>query len=54
VAVGRQVRQGEPLAIVHAADSATADTACLQIAALVSLGDAPPANRPVLGERIQA
>jgi thymidine phosphorylase len=54
VTVGREVQQGEPLAMVHAADRVAADAACARLAKLILLGDAPPAALPALIERVGA
>ena len=54
VGVGQPVEAGEPLAIVHAADEASAAAACDRLARLIEIGDVAPASRPVLIERIDA
>ena len=54
VAIGRRVEAGEPLAIVHAADDASAAAACERLASLVHVVDTAPALSPVLIERIVA
>ncbi|MBS0537448.1 MAG: thymidine phosphorylase [Proteobacteria bacterium] len=54
VDVGARVRAGEPLCIVHAASEAEADEAIALVRAAVHIGDASPAGRPVVIERIGA
>ena len=49
---GRPVQQGEPLAIVHAADAAAADAACTQLQALVTITPEPPPAGPPLWVRV--
>lgn len=52
VADGQRVEAGQPLATVHAADEAAAERAVARLQALITLGAAPPAARPVLVEHI--
>ncbi len=54
VAVGRRVEAGDTLAVVHAADAASAAAACDALAALIRIDEAEPASSPVLIERIVA
>ncbi len=49
---GTQLRAGEPIAMVHAADDNAADRAIAALAAAVTIADAPPAPRAVIHERI--
>jgi thymidine phosphorylase len=46
--IGQAVQAGEPLAVVHAADEASAERARQALLALIHIGDAPPALAPVL------
>ncbi len=50
--VGAQVRAGSPLCIVHAASEAAADRAIELVRRAIRIGDAAPAGRPVILERI--
>jgi thymidine phosphorylase len=50
--VGQAVQAGEPLAVVHAADSASAERAKQALLASIDIGDAPVASSPVLVSRI--
>ena len=50
--VGARVRPGEPLCIVHAASEADADTAIAAVRAAIRFGEAAPADRPVVMDRI--
>lgn len=50
VADGQRVDAGQPLATVHAANEAAAQHAVTRLQTLITLGDAPPAPRPVLVE----
>jgi len=50
--VGAQVRAGSPLCIVHAASDADADSAIDMVRRAIRIGDAAPAERPVIMERI--
>ena len=52
VDVGTPVRAGSPLCIVHAASDAAADQAMAEIRRAIRIGDAPPAPKPVLMERV--
>ena len=54
VQIGQQVQAGEPLALVHAADAASAERAQQALLNLIKLGDAPPVLSPVLVKRITA
>jgi len=51
-AIGRRVEAGDPLAVVHAADAASAEAACARLRELVALGDAAPPEAPLLIERL--
>jgi thymidine phosphorylase len=51
-AVGRRVEAGEPLALVHAADEASAAMACARLETMVQIVDTAPVIAPVLIERI--
>jgi thymidine phosphorylase len=50
--VGAEVGPDRPLAVVHAADEASADEAVRALNAAVAVGEAPPPARPVVAERI--
>ena len=52
--LGARVERGEPLARVHAADSAAAAAAAAAVAAAVRLADAPPPADPAVIERMDA
>jgi thymidine phosphorylase len=52
VQIGQQVQAGEPLAVVHAADAASAERASQSLLTLIHIGDTPPALAPVLVKRI--
>ena len=52
--IGQPVQAGEPLAVVHAADAASAERACHALQSLIHIGDAPPVLTPVLVKRITA
>ena len=54
VPIGRRVETGAPLAVVNAADEASAAAACETLAALVRIVDAEPVVSPALIERIVA
>ncbi len=46
--VGQQVHSGDVLAVVHAADTASAERARQTLLALIHIGDTPPVMSPVL------
>jgi len=46
--IGQQVQAGEPLAMVHAADAASAERARQVLQNLIQMGDTPPVLAPVL------
>ena len=50
--VGAPVRPGSPLCIVHAAHEADAEEAIALVKQAVRIGDAPPAGRPIVIERV--
>jgi thymidine phosphorylase len=50
--VGAQVGPDRPLAVVHAASEDAADEAVAALRAAVTIGDEPPAERPVVAGRI--
>jgi thymidine phosphorylase len=50
--IGQQVRAGEPLAVLHAADANVAERAQRTLQNLVQIGDAPVETTPVLVQRI--
>jgi thymidine phosphorylase len=50
--VGAQVGPDRPLAVVHAAGEADADAAIAALRAAITVGDEPPAARPVVAGRI--
>ncbi|MES2993528.1 MAG: thymidine phosphorylase [Pseudomonadota bacterium] len=52
--IGARVEVGDPLAVVHATDDASADTAAARLATLIRIVDEAPAARPVIVERIVA
>lgn len=52
IEVGVAVRPGSPLCIVHAASAVGADEAITLVRNAIHIGDAPPAARPVVIERI--
>jgi len=52
--IGQQVQTGDVLAVVHAADDASAQRAHTALLKLIQLGDAPPAPSPVLMQQILA
>jgi len=54
IALGRRVEVGEPLAVVHAADEASAAAACARLAGLIEIGETAPAIAPVLISRVTA
>jgi thymidine phosphorylase len=49
---GKELRAGEPLALVHARDEAAASAAAARLAAAYRIGDARPERGPALIERI--
>jgi thymidine phosphorylase len=50
--VGQAVRQGDVLAVVHAADAATAERAQKTLLTLIEIADAPPTDLPPLITRL--
>jgi thymidine phosphorylase len=50
--VGAAVRAGNPLCIVHAATDAAADEAIALVRRAIRIGDAAPADRPVIMDRV--
>ena len=54
VQIGQAVQAGEPLAMVHAADDASAERARQSLLTLIHIGDAPPVLAPVLVKYITA
>jgi len=54
VPVGRRIAAGEPLAMVHAADAGAAGQAIAALRTAIHIGDAAPAERPVIHARIAA
>lgn len=52
VDLGTPVRAGSPLCIVHAATDAAAEQAMAEVRRAIRIGDAPPAPKPVLMERV--
>jgi thymidine phosphorylase len=54
IALGRRVEVGEPLAVVHAADEASAAAACARLAGVIEIGERAPSAAPVLIERVSA
>ncbi|MFI5001944.1 MAG: thymidine phosphorylase [Reyranellales bacterium] len=50
--VGAPIRAGSPLCIVHAASEADADEAIALVREAIHIGEASPADRPVVMERI--
>jgi thymidine phosphorylase len=50
--IGHAVQAGEPLAVVHGADAASAERARQVLLASIDIGDAPVAPSPVLVQRI--
>jgi thymidine phosphorylase len=53
-ALGTRVERGDALAVVHAANAASADAACERLAPLIQITDTAPAPSPVVIERIEA
>jgi thymidine phosphorylase len=52
--IGQPVQAGEPLAVVHAANTAAAEQAQRTLLALIEIGDAPIAATPVMVQRVVA
>jgi thymidine phosphorylase len=52
VAVGREVRRGDPLCLVHAASDADADEAIALVRRAVRIEDRAPLDRSVIMERV--
>ena len=52
--IGREIRAGDRLATVHAADEAAADDAAVHLGRLFTLGDGPAVAGPVLVARIES
>ena len=50
--VGAIVRAGSPLCIVHAASESAADEAIALLRRAILIGDAAPADRPVVMQRV--
>jgi thymidine phosphorylase len=50
--VGATVRAGSPLCIVHAASESAADEAIAELRRAILVGDAAPADRPVVMQRV--
>jgi thymidine phosphorylase len=50
--VGQTVQAGEPLALVHAADAASAERARQSLTKLIEIGDLPPVLSPVLVKQV--
>jgi thymidine phosphorylase len=50
--LGQAVQVGEPLAVVHATDAASAERAMQALLASIDIGDAPVEPTPVLVSRI--
>ena len=50
--VGAPVRAGSPLCIVHAASESAADEAIALVRRAIRIGDAAPADRPVIMQRV--
>ena len=50
--LGQQVQAGEPLAVVHAVDVASAERAQQALQAMVQISDAPTAAGPVMVQRV--
>jgi thymidine phosphorylase len=53
-ALGDRVAAGDVLAIVHAATDADAEAALARLPRIIHVGDAPPADQPVLITRVSA
>jgi len=54
ITLGRRIEVGDPLALVHAADEASAAAACAKLAGLIEIGEIAPPAAPVLIERLSA
>jgi len=54
IALGRRIEVGDPLAVVHAADEASAAAACARLAGLIEIGEVAPPAASVLIERMSA
>ncbi|HYF54738.1 MAG TPA: thymidine phosphorylase [Salinarimonas sp.] len=52
--VGERIEAGRPLAVVHARDEASAEAAARAVRAAYRIGDAAPAARPLVLERVGA
>jgi len=52
IALGRRIEVGEPLAVVHAADEASAAAACARLAGLIEIGEIASPIAPVLISRV--
>jgi len=52
--LGDAVDDDRPLAIVHAADAASAEAACAALRAAIEIGDEAPATSPAVIERVSA
>ena len=50
--IGRAIRPGDPLCLVHAASETAADAAIVLLRRAIHIGDAPPRIPPVVLERI--
>ncbi len=50
--VGARIERGEPLAMIHARDAASAERAELALRAAYRIGEAEPSEGPVILERI--
>ncbi len=51
-APGTRITRGDPLALVHAGDEASAEAMAARLGALIEIGETPPPEAPVLIERI--
>ena len=54
VGLGRKLKAGEPLAIVHAATAAAADAAIARLQQVIQLGDAKPVTHQIIAARVDA
>ena len=52
LSLGSRVEAGEPLAIVHAADTASAQAAAARLSALIDIVETAPTLQPAVLERI--